>query len=155
MSNISDAADKIVFAMEALFPDHLRMWNPYQPEENSEEVLRKGWGIGFGPAERTNRQLSCDYSWLRKIQIIQARQYFGTQLSTSKNFGKQKEILEDHRIMLDDFEKHVSLNQPGFANPEIVKFNPISDSGILHVYPDRDDFFFIRTTFDLEYFRQL
>lgn len=157
MSNISDAFDKIVAVMEDLFPDHHRLWNPYQPELNTDDALRAGWGVGFGPGERTNRNVSCQYSWRRDIIIVQTRQYLGTTLSTAKNASKQKELMEDQNIILDEFEENVQLRQSTASptDPRIVKFDPKSDSGIIPIYPDRQDFFMIETIFDMEYFRAL
>jgi len=155
MSNISDAFDKIVLTMDTLFPEHLRIHNPYEPEKGSEQVLRKGWGIIFGPGvRRTDRQIGCTYSWQRNMVILQFRQYLGTQLTTDKNASKQKDLMEDQIIMLDEFEKNVQLTQGG-TGPDIVRFDPDSDTGITFVFPDRFDFFMIQTTFELEYFRQL
>ena len=151
MSNISSSYDAIVTRLGVLFPNHLRMHNPYNPELNPESVLNKGYGIQMLSGVNTERNLSCLLSISRTIVIVLTRNYFSKELDTLTKASVEKTLLEDQFILIKDLEKDSTVN----ASSYITTFKYSSDSGIQSVFTDKNSFIKIETNFSLEYFEDL
>jgi hypothetical protein len=151
MSNISTAYDAIKSKMDALFPSssgYIQLVNPYDIEENTDSALRLGWGISFGSATNTRRELSIE----RTINITFTRARFRSEFNTSQQETNEKLLFEDQYLLIKDLEKEPTINN---AVSGIAKFSFDSDGGVESVTGESDAYIKLVTVFSLEYFENL
>jgi hypothetical protein len=151
VSNISDAFDALKARLAAVFPDHTELTNPYQVDHNSDLILAQGYGIAIGPAVNTERNLSCKLSVGRTIIIVLTRSYFATETQIALRETGTKLLLEDQFLIIKDLEKDPTAGN----STAIAKLGYQSDSGILPVKADADNFLKLESTFNIEYFEDL
>jgi hypothetical protein len=149
MTIISSAYDAFVLRIETVLNvvalGYTRLPNPYKPEENSEILLRQGYGIVFGPANNTNRQVNCKFSVSRQMEIVLTRQYYAREDDAVSKSTAEKQLFEDQYLLINDFEQDISINgQTMYTRWE-------SDGGIEYVSAGTDRFLMLKTTFALEY----
>lgn len=149
MSIISTAYDALLTRVETVLDvatnGHTRLPNPYKPEENNERFLVKGYGIVMGAGSNTQRLVNCKFTVNRQMEIVLTRQYFAREDDASAKADTEKALFEDQYLLINDFEKDISINgQTMYTRWE-------SDSGIEYVSANTDRFLMLRTIFSLEY----
>lgn len=151
MSNISDAYTALKTRMQAVFPDHRRLSNPYEPAQNNERDLIKGWGMRLEGGSNPQLTQSCLMSVSRSITVILTRKFYSLELIRGGKEDAELELLEDHFLLLQDVEGDPTLNE----SDAVSQFDYISDGGIEFVFGDKDNFLKIESTFNLIYFENL
>lgn len=122
---LSTVYDGIVTRMGALFPNHARLGDPYDIDENPDLLLKQGWALAIGPsAENTQRYATCIGSLGVNIVITFTRQFFARELDPSTKSTTEKLLLEDVQILKDDCDKN-NLNLSG-PNTRWLSFDGIS-----------------------------
>ena len=155
MSNISTAYDAIKTKLDTLFPSssgYIQLVNPYDIDENTDSALRIGWGIAFGSATNTRRELSCRLSIERTITITFTRARFRSEFNTSQQETNEKLLFEDQYLLIKDLENEPMINN---ATSGITKFTYESDGGVESVTGESDAYIKLSTVFSLEYFENL
>lgn len=150
MSTISDIYNEVKSRVSAKLPTHKLLPDPYIVESNPETFLEKGYSIAIKDAQNTNKQLGCKISVQRNIEIVITRKFFSTDLNRDHLETREKDLLEDHALVIKDIEKDPSL---GIA--ETPMFTYVSDNGIETVFDDKSNFIKIVSTFSVEYFESL
>jgi hypothetical protein len=145
MTNISNIYDAIQTEVALIFPTKTELSDPRLIENNDMVSLSNGYGIDFGPAINTNRQLGCFYSIRREITITVTRQFLGGHKSNTIYDTTNKNILEDLHLLIKLFEKNEII-----AN-EISNYKFLSDGGIERVFGENKNFVMIRAIFQIEY----
>jgi hypothetical protein len=152
MTNISIIYDAIDSFLIANFPDHKKMDNPYSPDLNNDKILNKGFGFYLGAANNSNRVLDCSISIERQVLIHLTRVNRGTERDVSIRQNAEKELLEDHRLLLNNILKDNSLSS---TESIISRFEYQTDNGIEFVFSERGNFLLLTSIFDLEYIENI
>lgn len=149
MSSISTIYDTLRVRMATIFPDHKEL--PYNQTINLNDglFLTQGWAVYFADAINTNRLLSCQLSLSRNVNITLSRKVFGLDRDVTTRVTVEKNLLEDHLILIKDIEKDPDLN--GAA----AKILYISDLGIQTLFSEQMHYLYIQTIFSIEYFENL
>jgi len=149
MSTISEIHDAIVSLVAGQLTTYKQLPNPYFIQDNNELFLTKGFGVAVGPGFRTDRQLSCQFSWRRDFTVVLSRLVTTTDHNISQRETLVKSLLEDHTLVMETLEKNVSLN--GLC----VKAEVISDTGIQFLEGATGRYFVIELDISTEYFKDL
>lgn len=125
ISQIFDALKTLVTA--AIATDYRQIPNPYIPDQNSQLLLAKGFGIGIGPGERKVVELCPKYGVDRIFSVILVN-LVTSQMNDGAGFETlQKAMLEDWHLILKKLER-----EPNLGNPPIsITCDFVSDSGII------------------------
>lgn len=145
MSNITNVYNAIHTAVSTLFPTKYELSDPKTIENNDTASLANGYGIDFGAAINTNRQLGCFYAIRRDITITVTRQFLGGHKSSTILDNTNKQLLEDLHVLVKEFEKNQLIAT------EVSNYRYISDSGIERIFGDNKTFVMIRALFQIEY----
>ena len=149
MSGISDGYDAVLARIQVVLSTeangYFRLPNPYKPEENGEDRLKKGYGIALGAAVNSNRFVNCSFSVARQFQIILTRKYVALENDAVRKADAEKALFEDLNLLINDFEQDISVN----GNTMYTRYE--ADGGIEYVQGDTDKFIMLRTTFVMEY----
>jgi hypothetical protein len=149
MSEITTIFDTLVTRTQALLPSHVRLSNPYTLEQNNEQKLRQGWGLAVLGGVNTERSVSCISSVARSVEIKITRKVYALEQDQSKKADADKALLEDLQLIVDDLEKNYTLTTGKF----IAKY--ISDSGIVPIFVEKDNFLSLVISVTVEYQRNL
>lgn len=152
MSQISTAYDAIRARLAFLFTEDLQYFelaNAYELTQNSDQFLRKGWGLAAGPGTNTNRCLSGTITVGRTFTVSLTRAMDSLDLDPDTKATTVKALLEDSYSVIQDIERTFRLD----GNQFNVIFE--GDSGVESV--NGDNFWFISTklNFSVEIFDTL
>ena len=149
MSKITTIYDEAITLIEGVLPNHQRLANPYQIEENPEIWLDQGYAVAIRTGVNTKRQISCRLSIERQISIVITRKYYGNDADASRKATTEKSLLEDQLLIINEFE-----SQTPFSVSTKSEF--VSDSGIVFVFSSEEKpFYMIESTFGIEYFENI
>lgn len=112
MSAISTAYDALKTRIEAkLLPSSgwLKIPNPYEMENNSDGVLRQGYGIKIMDATSV-QAITCNYHIDRTFGIVISRECMNTDHDADGIATVEKQIMEDLVLLIADFELNTTLN---------------------------------------------
>lgn len=138
ISQIFDALKAIVVAeLPSGATGYKQIPNPYIPDANSQLLLKRGYGIGIGPAEPKVLELCPKYGMERIFSIILVN-----VVTSQENDGPgfetlQKALLEDWHLLRKALESEVTLA----TNPPVcIKNDFVSDSGIIALSGEQGKF---------------
>lgn len=144
-TNITAIYNRLITDIETALSTYVRIPNPYAPEENPELFLRKGYGIGIGPAENTRRYICGFYSLKRSFSVLLINKIEATDSNSSARGSIEITMIEDHKSLMDALESDNNLN----GNAVSVMFT--NDSGIQFVQGDIGKYVLCELTFEVEY----
>ena len=148
MSGVSDVFDAYVSVISTALPVYSRIPNPYLPEENTELLLRKAFGVAFGPSLNSERFVSCNRETeLRTFDIILINQVLTTDDNTSARETQEKSLMEDLFLI-----KKAVVKDGDLQGAEAVKSKFLSDDGITFLEAERHKYYFLQAQFESEYF---
>lgn len=150
MTKISDAYDLMILRLQTLFPDHRQIPNPYKLDENSELLLRQGYGLSISVGENTNRQVGCQMSIRRDMIVSLTRVVRANEFDVSAKDSAIKQLFEDQYLLIKDVETY-----PGLNSNDIVSAKYTTDNGIQFVFGEKDNYMALETTIAVEYFENL
>lgn len=149
MSLISTAIAALLTRIETVLDasnqGYKRLPNPYEISDNTELVLRKGYGLALQAAENTARQVNCKVSIARQIEVVLIRLYTGNESDAPGKLALEQLLLEDQHKLINDFEQDISIN----GSTMYTRY--VGDSGIEFVSGVTGRFFMLKTQFSLEY----
>lgn len=152
MSKISDVYDALVLRLDTLFTSgagYVRLPNPYEVEQNPAIYLRQGYGLAVGPGTNQNGS-QCGLVRIRRIfSVIVSRKIDATELGVTDKDSGHKQLLEDMRTVLADFEKNVALSN------DIANVIFASDSGINFVNGEDENYAYSEMQFAVDYFENI
>lgn len=144
---ISTAYDEIVTVLNSLYGStHKQLENPYILEDNDELTLRRGYGFVLQNATNTNRLLSNVASIQREVNIILTIKWRGTQKDVSLRQTAEKQLLEDHFLLIEYFTANAGMNIS-----QVWKMVYNGDSGLEFIFTDKQNYIGIQSNFSLEY----
>lgn len=146
MSNITDIYNAIVTQVATLFPNKRELSDSLIIDNNDELALEDGYGIYFGPATNTLRQIGCKFSIRRDIIITLTQSVRAGHKSITKIQTAEKALLENHFTLINDFSKNENIGAV------VSKRDYISDTGLERVFGERRNFIMIESIFAIEYF---
>lgn len=143
-TQITAVYDALVSAIETVLPNHKRLTNPYDLTYNSEYLLDQGFGVAIGPA--TNAELKvCDINTTREFVVSITRKFYATDHDADAKASSEKALLEDFFLVINQVEQNTSLN-----DNDTVGY--VSDSGIIKVFDESDNFIAVQGNFSVTYF---
>lgn len=154
MSVISDITDGMLVRLEAIYPSHFRLQNPYDASDNPDQLRDIGFGIAQGPATNTQRLLSCQLSVRRDLNIILTRGFFSTEIDRDTMFQTEQQLLEDQFLLLKDVEGDPKLGLSATL-PSFIGAQYVGDGGVEFVQTETNHFLFLSTTIQVEYLENL
>jgi hypothetical protein len=149
MSQASLIYDEINNMLALLFPTKKQLSDGFILENNAELELENAYGLYFGPALNTKRLVGCQFSAQRQIQITITQAVRGGHKSLDITKGVEKDIFEDHYLLIKEFAKNQNLNSLS------VKRDFVSDNGIERIFGEQKNFLMIQSLFEIEYFENL
>lgn len=149
MSKISEIREQLETLIEAAITGYKQIPNPYEIEKTANVILRKGYGIAFGPATNTERQLSCQLSVDREFSIILTREVATTEHNNAGRETIEKAIFEDQYLLIKAIEKDSDLAT------KASRARYVSDNGLEYVGLENSRYFVLISTFATEYFENL
>jgi len=148
MSKITLAYEAIVARMQALFPNHFRLTNPYDVENNDVKRLNRGWGVQIGPSQDPNDQIDCEYSIIREINIVLTRRFYAKEHDVDLKDDGIQALLEDAKLIFDEAHNNPTLGVPD----TVANFQTVSDNGIETVFSNKECFLKLQINCTLRYF---
>jgi hypothetical protein len=131
--------------ISGILTSYKKLPNPYSSEDNSELLLKKGYGIAIGPGENTNRYFGCKHSTKRTFAVILTNQVTVTDHNVTGHATAELSLLEDAYLLRKAVE-----TDPTLLN-STTKTLYQDDTGIEFVENDRFKFFKIVVNFVSEY----
>lgn len=149
MSKISQIHDAILSLVAGELPTYKKLPNPYFIADNNELYLTKGYGVAVGSGSRTDRLLSCQFSWQRNFTIVLSNLVTTTDHNTTQREALVKGMLEDHTLVIEALEKDAALS--GLC----IKAEVFSDSGIQYLAGTTGRYFILEIDVTTEYLKDL
>lgn len=150
MSTITTATDNMVARILTVLTTHRRLPNPYRLEENSEQILKKGFGITLLSAVNTEREMGCSRWFLqRDVGIIVTREALVRELDFDGKFDVEQAILEDAYALQNSFESYRNLNLTA-----VVDFKFTGDGGLFN-FVEKKSIFALQLNYSLEYYEPI
>lgn len=144
-TKITSVYNRIITDVEAALTSYTRIPNPYAPEENPELFLRKGYGVGVGPAENTRRLICGYFSVKRNFSVLLINQILTTDTNSSSRGDFERLLLEDQYTLINALENDNNLGG------DAIKTFFINDSGIQFVSGEMGKYILCETVFEVEY----
>lgn len=144
-TNISTVFSNLVTFMGTELPNHRRLNDPYNLENNPETLLRKGWGIQIDNGVDTNRCISPEYYLSRTFTLVIVREALAKDSDPIRRENLQLELLEDLHILIAEAVAENTLYQSA------VNFKYVSDDGLQEVFVEDKPYNFIQAQFLVEY----
>lgn len=148
-TKISDFYTSFQTLLTTLYPNHLKLVNPYNVESNESFALNKGYGFSIGPGLNTDRMVSCQASISRQINFVLCRINRGTERDVVIRETAEKDIFEDQMLLIKQVEKDPQLLQT------ISRIRYTSDEGIEFKTFDEINYLVLRSSFEIEYLEDL
>lgn len=145
MSTISTAYDNIITQISTSLPNHVRLSNPYNIEENPDPIMVQSFGLAVSGATNLDDLASCQMHVNRIMIVVITRKMTSLNDDPVAKATAQKLILEDHFILLDAFERNATLSSI------VIDFKFLSDNGLEFVRGDNDTFMMVQMSYNLNY----
>lgn len=145
-ANFTAAYDLIVSRVAELLPDHKRLPDGYNIDQNPDTHLAKGWGLAIGPGGfNTNRYVGNRRTTSITYSLSLTRKVYATDLDPVKKSAAEKELLEDLRAIIDD----IWLNNFNITGSPLIKFSEFE--GISPVKAEKNSYLYVRINIGVEY----
>ena len=147
MSNISTIYDELLALVPTILTDHEQLNNPYFIDDETDIKFEKGWTLGFGPGQNTNREVGARFSWNRTFVLSISRRVFAHFRDYDQRITDEKLLLEDQKQLINGLEPYTST---AIAN---IRF--VGDNGLEFLPGEggsRFGFLLIHNNVSVEYF---
>lgn len=149
MSNITTIREALESVLFGVLTGYTKIPNPYELEKCSNMMLKKGFGIAFGPGQNTNRVLDCQMSIEREFAVILTREVTHTEHNAQGRETVEKALFEDQKLLIAKVEKDFALITGA------TRATYIGDSGLEYVGLENSRYFVLVSTFATEYFETI
>jgi len=149
MSLVSNAYDNLLARIALLFPvasGYQELTNPYDVEDNANLFLRQGWGMAIGSLTNTNLVMCPTVSSTYEGKILITRELASQESDATRKHDRVKELLEDQRRVLNDFQRSHTLETDGY------EFELESGNGIQTVRVGNFSYLMIEMNFNVKFF---
>lgn len=148
-TKITAIYDRLIVDIEAAISGYTRIPNPYEADQNPELFLRKGYGLGIGPAENTRRMVCAYFSMKRIFTIVLINQILTTDMNSTARGNCERDMMEDHYSLIKYLEGDNNLG--GNA----VKTIFTDDSGIQFVEGEIGKYVMCEINIEVEYLESI
>lgn len=100
MSDISTVYDAIISSTEILFPNKLRVHNPYELSDNPEITMKDSWGLKVLDSSFVEIEF-CNLSMARDYTFMLIRQFATVGNKDDAFDAVSKDLLEDQQLFLN------------------------------------------------------
>lgn len=145
MSKISTAHDAVLTALASLFPNKLRIPNPYNIEDNPSQFLRDSYGMRVANEAPSDSEF-CTFSRTRVFAITLSREVLSNYTQTDAMDTAVKALLEDVYTLQKDFMNPDQLNQEA----SIEKIDMAGTTPVLTFIGEHSNFIAIEVLFQLQ-----
>lgn len=149
MSDISTIHAGYVAVTVAALTSYVRIPNPYDPQENADLLLDKGFGLAIGEDENTGRMAKPTLSLARQFRILLINQISSHEQDVSGRSDQSLLLMEDAFTLIKAIEGDFTLN----GEDHITTYQ--GSNGISFLIADRARYFSTELTFETEYFESL
>jgi hypothetical protein len=147
MSDISTIYDALLALIPTILTTHEELNNPYLLEDTSDIDMEKGWTLGFGPGENTQRLLGAQITYNRSFILTITRRSFGHLRDKALRITTEKLLFEDQKILINGIEK--------YTNASIENIIFVGDNGLEFLNGDRFGILLIQNNVSVEYFEDI
>lgn len=150
-TQITAVYDAFVSTFTSVLPTYVQIPNVYDPGNNANLFLKRGYGVGIGPAVSTRnlRDLNCRMAIQRTVSVIMTRQLTASITDSTGIGSVVKDLLEDKYKIIESVEKNPTLGGAAV----LAAF--VSDGGIEYLTAGEAKYLLIEAQFDVEYFEAL
>lgn len=152
MSAITTVYDAMVTRVSAVLTSGngwLQIPNAYDIPSNAKGFLRQGFGVSLGSGTNSKLQLCNTLTVDRRIIVSLSREVFKTDGDVDGYATVAKQLFEDLKLVIADFETNVTLNT-GTLFCEYL-----SDTGIQAIESDDYSGMYISADFKVQIFENL
>lgn len=150
MSKVTDIHDALLTDLQALFPEKIRIPNPYSLEDNSELNLINSYGLSIGSASEDDGEFNSVFV-LRTFTVSLTKEVFRIETQEDAFDTASKEILEDLKLLRNELCKGDELQVA--SSIDIIKLG--GDSGIEFLLGEKSKFLTITLSFDIGYMEEI
>lgn len=151
MSKISTAHDALLTRLQALYPSHTRLTDPYDIQKNTDPVLKRGFGLAFGGLSNTNRQVSCQFSYAVDFIVTFTIIMRANESDIAAKTTAIKQLEEDSLLIIRDVQEEPTLSDSNSI--AIASF--LSSTAPASIFPDKDNYKKLDVTISVEIFEDL
>lgn len=110
-TKITDIYNALVALLQETLPDHKRLTNVDEIEENDASLLRMGWGLKIGGATISQDVICPQYNLERKFQITLTREYLAKDSDVARREASKLLVLEDLHLVLAEAVSQIQLSE--------------------------------------------
>lgn len=144
-TKITTVFDDLLAKVEALLPNHTKIPDPYNLENNTSVFLEQGFGMTVGGQDNSNRMISCKASTDHDFEIKISRKYYSLDSDTTAKDQTQKNLCEDFALLKLNIE-----SDPTLANGGNIRWT--GSSSIESVFTEKNYFLSLTGNVSVEYF---
>ncbi len=148
MSKISTIFDRLNVLIPTLtgFTTKTKISNPYSLEDNTDILLKNGWGLKLLPGSSSDLQTFHEIGTVRQIAIVTTVQNISIGNNNALIDDKSKELAENINTLRLAFEGPNQLDIEASVN----KVDYVSDSGIEFIIGEKFNFLAIEAVFNFD-----
>lgn len=143
----SIAYDALITRISAILFNHKRIPNPYEIGQNSDGVLRQGFGLMI-QGGRNVMKISCNYEMERTFGIVICRESLNTDHDADGIASVEKQLMEDLNLLIRDFEANTTLNTG------LIYTGYLGDNGI-QLRGGKQSFLYMEAQFSMRLIQQI
>lgn len=148
MSRAVDIRDALNSLVESALPNYVKLSDSYETIDNADLILKKGYSVGFGPAERASDE------WCQGvIRIRRTYQIVLTNIYLANCDADYRESLEND-LMNDAFAVMAALERDPTLTGENTNSFYVNDNGVEYLIDDRKQFIIVVMTASADYFEE-
>lgn len=142
MSKISTTYTSIVGNLEALFPTHTRIPNPYSLSDNNYEFLKKGFGLKVGSSDYVEHEF-CTWMTARTFSVVFTREIVRLDSDAEKYDDIVPQLLEDVYKVQEAFFNYSELG----IEATIAQVELGSVSGVETIVGEKNNYYQMEASF--------
>lgn len=153
-TRISKIYDFYMSELDAALPEHEELFDIDNLDENPAEVLARGYGMGIGDGENTDRCMEDGaYYYRRSFTIILTRDVTSLYADTATRKDIWKGILEDLHLVLKRLTGSHEIVENVSGRTSVISFKTeyADDSGPRSTVIEGQNYVFIELTVSAEY----
>jgi hypothetical protein len=146
MSKITEAFQNFRTLVGEALPDYRQLHDPYNLDENPEQLLRAGWGIQLDGGNPANRTLSCpDYGIRRAMTVVIVHEAVAKDSDPVRRQDEELEIFEALHLVIQATRNDTNLGNAAF----VLEYT--GDTGRQEIFIENKPYYYTEASFDVEY----
>lgn len=146
MSNVSTIHTSLLASLAGMFPNKTIIPNPFNLEDNNQNLMKDGYGFFYGAAGLPDFDLGIHIQgYSREFNVVITKNVYRTDVSPDPYTTAQLALLEDQNTMVNTFADVRNLDQ------NVVSIEFVSDGGVEFIFADKNNYLALTTTFAVSY----